>query len=112
MTTETDALLAEAARWPAPPSGLGHADKLIPLLAAALRAERARHAQLDAMLAETHHVIQFTDNGWTITHPLTERLDGSLFDCDAFWDRDDPEVRGRFELLFDDDGPYLGAAAS
>jgi hypothetical protein len=63
-------------------------------------------AKLESLLAERHHVIQFADSGWTISHPLRERLDGSLFDCPMFWDADDPGVRGRFWLL--DDGT-LGA---
>ena len=59
-------------------------------------------ARLEGLLAEDHHVIQFANQGWTIAHPLRERLDGSLFDCEVFWDADDPGVRGRFRL--EDDG--------
>jgi len=59
-------------------------------------------ARLEELLAEEHHVIQFRDSGWTISHPLRERLDGTLFDCEAFWDHDDPGMRGEFWLL--DDG--------
>jgi hypothetical protein len=66
-------------------------------------------ARLEELLAEEHHVIQFSDNGWIISHPLRERLDGSLFDCSAKWKDDDPGMRGRFWLL--DDGsigePYV-----
>lgn len=70
--------------------------------------EAAEIAQIRSMLDERRHVIQFTDDGWTIAHPLHERLDlDSLFDCDMRWDDDDPGVRGRFWL--NDDGT-IGAA--
>jgi hypothetical protein len=55
-------------------------------------------ARLLASLNEHRHVIQFRDDGWTIAHPLPERLDGSLFDCPMIWRDDDPGVRGRFWL--------------
>lgn len=49
------------------------------------------------------HLIQFRDGGWTIQHPLTERLEGSLFECQrANWTHGDPGVRGSFVL--NDDG--------
>lgn len=63
---------------------------------------------------DERHQIQFTNDGWTIQHPLHERLDGSLFDCDLRWVPDvdpdsaslhgnkDPGLRGVFWL--DDDG--------
>lgn len=52
---------------------------------------------------DEQHLIQFTDDGWTIAHPIRERLDlDSLFDCRMRWDHDDPGVRGRFVL--NDDG--------
>lgn len=54
------------------------------------------------LLAEEDHVIQFTDRGWTIAHPVKERLDGSLFECRIFWEEDDPGWRGKYWLL--DDG--------
>jgi hypothetical protein len=45
------------------------------------------------------HLIEFRDDGWTVQHPLVERLGGSLFDCPlSKWSHDDPGVRGRFEL--------------
>jgi hypothetical protein len=31
--------------------------------------------------AETEHVVVFHDVGWSITHPLRERLDGDLSGC-------------------------------
>lgn len=48
------------------------------------------------------HLIQFTDSGWTIAHPLSERIDlDSLFDCPMRWEHADPGVRGVFVLDFD-----------
>jgi hypothetical protein len=32
---------------------------------------------------ETEHVADFTDDGWTLKHPLHERLDDGLFACGA-----------------------------
>lgn len=57
--------------------------------------------QLEHLLAEKDHLIQFADTGWTIAHPLRERLNGSLFDCSLRWNDDDPGVRGRFWFLSD-----------
>ena len=49
-----------------------------------------------------HHLIEFRDDGWTVQHTLSERIDGSLFDCEfARWEGGDPGVRGRFVLLID-----------
>lgn len=65
--------------------------------------------RLDEMLAEEGHVIEFRDDGWTIAHPFRERFNGSLFECPMRWDGGDIGYRGRFELLWDDDGkPYVG----
>ena len=51
-------------------------------------------------LADDRHVIEFRDDGWTIAHPLSERLNlDSLFDCQHRWNDVDPGVRGRFELI-------------
>lgn len=59
--------------------------------------------KLEKLLTEEHHIIQFTNFGWMIAHPLKERLDGSLFDCrlNLKWDSD-LDLRGQFWLL--DDG--------
>lgn len=57
--------------------------------------------RIEELLAEEDHIICFRDSGWTIQHPLKERLDGSLFDCEAFWDYDDPGSRGLFWLKND-----------
>ena len=52
-----------------------------------------------------HHLIEFRNDGWTIQHTLTERVDGSLFDCPfALWPYGDLGYRGRFVLLTDEDG--------
>lgn len=48
------------------------------------------------------HLIEFRDDGWTIQHTLTERIDGTLFDCPlSNWTGGDPGVRGRFVLEAD-----------
>lgn len=30
---------------------------------------------------ETHHVVTFTEDGWTVRHPLVERVGDELLDC-------------------------------
>lgn len=56
------------------------------------------------------HRIQFRDDGWTIEHPIKERIEGSLWQCKLNWDGDDPGLRGVYDLS--DDGlvvlPYGG----
>ena len=66
-----------------------------------------RLRKLDAIEeAADRHLIQFRDDGWTIAHPVSERLDlDTLFDCSIRWEGDDPGVCGVFELL---DGETLG----
>lgn len=54
--------------------------------------------QIAELLEEDFHVIQFTNNGWTIAHPLVERLELSLFDCTFNWKGEDPGYRGIFYL--------------
>lgn len=54
-------------------------------------------AKLIELLDEDWHTIQFNRLGWTVSHPLSERLDGSLFDCNVTWDGS-PHVPGRFKL--------------
>lgn len=68
---------------------------------------REKLARFEKLLAEKDHVIQFANEGWTISHPLSERLNGSLFDCKVHWDWDDPGVRGRFWLVYDEDGDLV-----
>lgn len=63
-------------------------------------------AKLEELLAEQHHLIRFTDRGWTIAHPLRERLEGTLFDCRISWDNDsDPGLRGLYWLEENVNGP-------
>ena len=51
------------------------------------------------------HLIEFRNDGWTIQHPIIERIDGSLFDCPfAAWDGGDIGYRGRYVLYSDEDG--------
>lgn len=40
-----------------------------------------RIASLLNLLEEDRHMINFDAHGWTIQHPLKERLDGDLFNC-------------------------------
>lgn len=67
-------------------------------------------AKVTAVLAQTDHIIQFTNEGWTIAHPLHERLDlDSLFDCQMRWDYGDIGFRGRYWLNWDENGdPTVG----
>lgn len=63
--------------------------------------------RVQELLAEEHHVIDLRDDGWTISHPLRERLNGTLFDCEITKEVFDPGgLRGRYELIWDEDG-YL-----
>jgi hypothetical protein len=71
-----------------------------------LLADFGTATKLAALMAERNHVIQFSDDGWIIAHPLTERVNGSLFDCALNWTGGEPGIRGRFWLL--DDGSLGG----
>ena len=54
------------------------------------------------LIKEEEHLIRFTDRGWTVAHPIRERLEGTLFDCRVCWDNDyDPGVRGTYRLFSD-----------
>lgn len=56
--------------------------------------------QIAELLEEDLHIIQFTKYGWTIAHPLQERLDlKTLFDCTFKWKGSDFGYRGTFYLL-------------
>lgn len=51
---------------------------------------------------ETEHVAVFDDTGFSVQHPLRERIDGELFDCDL-WERlrnlsGPPDGQGRFRV--------------
>ena len=59
------------------------------------------------------HVLDQTDNGWSIEHPVTCRLDGKrLTDCEAHrlvsadLNGRDPGVRGRFYVELSDESPW------
>lgn len=34
---------------------------------------------------ETHHIVQIREDEFTVRHPLRERLDDALMDCDMQW---------------------------
>lgn len=58
--------------------------------------------QIALQLVETRHLIEIRDDGWTIAHPLIERVHlDLLFDCPARWIWPDPGKRGRFWLTED-----------
>lgn len=58
--------------------------------------------KLTELLDEDWHTIQFSSLGWTwtISHPLCERLDGSLFDCKMDWNGRSGQP-GRYKLNAD-----------
>lgn len=37
-------------------------------------------------LAEDRHLVRFTETGWTIQHPVAERMVGALLDCEVHRD--------------------------
>ena len=62
-------------------------------------------AELVKRAPDEGHLIEFRNDGWTVQHPLAERLGGSLFDCPmANWDGGDIGVRGTYVLYADEDG--------
>lgn len=44
----------------------------------------SRRTAVDELLAdgETEHLVRLDEDGFSVQHPLRERLDGLLFDCD------------------------------
>lgn len=42
--------------------------------------EAGWNAVIDA-LGGVHHIMKITRDGWMLQHPITERLEGTLFDC-------------------------------
>jgi hypothetical protein len=38
-------------------------------------------AEVLGLKAETEHIVEFEEDTFSVQHPLSERLDGSLFDC-------------------------------
>jgi hypothetical protein len=66
----------------------------------AARLEEELAAATHRGLHDDEHLIEFRDDGWTIQHTLTERLNGTLFDCPlSNWTGGDPGERGRFLLV-------------
>lgn len=62
----------------------------------------AEHRLAVVELGDGRHIVELRDDGWTIQHPVGERIDGSLFDCKVGWKLGAPNVTGRFYL--NDDG--------
>ncbi len=54
--------------------------------------------------ADDRHLIRFTNDGWTIQHPLRERIDGTLFDCEVRWTWGHEGFMGVWEIGYDEDG--------
>jgi Family of unknown function (DUF6085) len=67
---------------------------------------RRLHAAVEGLTEDRRHIIQFTPDGWTIAHPLAERLEGSLLDCRLRWNDeiptqywlDDDDMKARYWL--------------
>lgn len=84
------------------------------------RDELARLTALCEAAVNEPHVINLTVDGWTLRHPLSCRIGGSLFDCpvniaahvqaeDLAYDEDAGEYRtGRFVVSLRDDVLHLG----
>ena len=59
---------------------------------------------------ETEHIVVIARNGFSVLHPLRERVEGALFDCglhaycEAFGGP--PRVPGRYRALERDDGEW------
>lgn len=89
------------------------ADGSIPLdeVAATLNQRGWIYAGADAelvtkLLADPHrndHILQVDENGWTLQHPVIERVTGELFDCHIGQEHD------QFNELWDthDEGRYV-----
>jgi len=71
------------------------------------RLECANPCAADEILgnAETEHVVTLRDDGFTVEHPLRERLDGALHDCRLHQDLQaasgPPTKPGRYRVLLD-----------
>jgi hypothetical protein len=48
------------------------------------------------------HYVKLSHDGWTIQHPISERLNGTLFNCDVTWTGGDVSVYGTFVMEWDD----------
>lgn len=63
---------------------------------------QATIAKLLADLDEHRHAVAFDADGWMVQHPLSERLDGSLFECEvSFSNLEEPPALGRFWIETD-----------
>jgi hypothetical protein len=59
---------------------------------------------------ETRDVVEFTDERFTVLHPLRERLSGNLFGCpvnQAVLALDDPPDPGRYRAWLGGDGKLV-----
>lgn len=54
---------------------------------------------IDELSSDEDHFIKFNADGWTIQHPIRERLEGTLFECYLTWDGGDVGLRGVYHLL-------------
>lgn len=59
--------------------------------------------KIGVLLADRDHRIQFRNDGWTIEHPLSERLDGTLLGCPFKWTDGDIGIRGTWIMYHDDE---------
>jgi hypothetical protein len=71
-----------------------------------------------ALLSDPHrndHILQIDDTGWTLQHPVIERVTGDLFSCQisgnanllgAAWD-DDGNAEGRYRVWLEGDDESL-----
>lgn len=60
--------------------------------------------------AQTEHVVTFTDDGFTLKHPIKERLDDDLLRCVVHrWIADhNPELNpGHYRVILDGPGSWL-----
>lgn len=59
---------------------------------------------------ETCHLATFTDDAWSIKHPLIERIDNALLSCDLFTEmggRSGPPVKpGTYRVTPDGEGGW------
>jgi len=62
---------------------------------------------------ETEHVAEITDDGWTLKHPLRERLGGDLFACEmgrkmtAVQESERSMAAGRWRLTLTEQGSLV-----
>lgn len=77
-----------------------------------------RPTAVDELLddGETEHIVEFRNDNFSMQHPLRERLDGALYDCDlhiSIAALDGPPVRpGRYCAWWSDDDGWQYAKAT